>query len=46
MEISVFVRNSDKFETMNLDGIRVIQGDDMNYSDVENATNNQEIENN
>lgn len=43
MEISVFVRNSDKFETMNLDRIRVIQGDAMNYSDVENATNNQEV---
>ncbi len=43
IELSVFVRNSEKFGDMDITGVNVIQGDAMNADDVAKAMDGQEI---
>lgn len=43
IELSVFVRNPDKFSDMDMNGVNIIKGDALNYDDVKNAMNNQDI---
>lgn len=43
IELSVFVRNPDKFGNMDLTDVNVIQGDALNADDVEKAMEGQEI---
>lgn len=43
IELSVFVRNPEKFGNMNLIGVNVIQGDALNEVDVRKAMDGQEI---
>ena len=43
IELSVFVRNPEKFGDMDITGVNVIQGDAMNADDVAKAMDGQEI---
>lgn len=43
IELSVFVRNPDKFSDMDMNGVNIIKGDALNYDDVKTAMNNQDI---
>lgn len=42
-EVSVFVRNPDKFGTMDLSGVTVIKGDALNAEDVKAAMEGQDV---
>ncbi len=42
-EVSVFVRNPDKFGDMDLSGVRVIKGDALNAEDVKGAMDGQDV---
>lgn len=43
VELTAFVRNPTKFGTMDISGVRIIQGDALNKEDVEKALAGQEI---
>ena len=43
LEVSVFVRNPAKFGSLDMTGVRVIQGDAMNYEDVRKAMEGQDV---
>ncbi len=43
IELSVFVRNPDKFGDMKLDGVNVIKGDALNADDVVRAMDGQDV---
>ena len=42
-EVSVFVRNPDKFGDMDLSGVKVIKGDALNAEDVKGAMDGQDV---
>lgn len=43
IELSVFVRNPDKFGDMKLDGVNIIKGDALNADDVKRAMDGQDV---
>ncbi len=43
IELSVFVRNPQKFGNLDMTGVNVIQGDAVNYDDVKKAMDGQDI---
>ena len=43
IELSVFVRNPDKFADMDMSGVNIFQGDALNYEDVKKAMQGQDI---
>ena len=43
VELTVFVRNPDKFEGMDMTGVNILQGDALNAADVKKAMDGQDV---